>query len=174
MTRHDGWDGILDADEKILWQGRPDAALELTVPMLGKAAFGLMFMGIAVQWMIKTSQAGGYLWAFGLLHFSAGFGLMGMAVLGDSWRRRHTWYTLTNRRAFIATDMPLRGRKLRDYPITEDTLINFHDGHLPSVSFGFEPVPMKRHTSMREVGFEKIAAGADVFKMIQSVRSGRI
>ena len=128
MSEIAGWEGILDKNEKILWQGRPDAKLRLRASKLVGVVFGLVFAGFALFWMIAASFAGGFFWMFGLLHFFVGLGVAAGALYGSSWRRKHSWYTLTDRRAFIATDMPFRGRSLKSYPITRDTILDFDGG----------------------------------------------
>ncbi|MHC9236668.1 aspartate carbamoyltransferase catalytic subunit [Pseudooceanicola sp. 502str34] len=120
-TRHratgDGWDGILAPGETILWQGRPGKGAWITKGRVFKAIFGAIFAGFAAVWMILASQAGGFFWAFGLIHFSVGLMAMGGALFGPELLRRYSWYTLTDRRAFIATDYPLAGRRLISYPV---------------------------------------------------------
>jgi len=98
MTAPDGWKGILDETESILWQGRPDGALKFRLAHLFAFLFGLVFAGIAVFWMIMAAGAGGYFWMFGLVHFCVGVGVAIGPPFWGAWRRRNTWYTLTDRR----------------------------------------------------------------------------
>ena len=100
--------------------------------------FGLAFAGFALFWMIMAAQAGGLFWAFGLIHFSVGLGIAFAPPFWNAWRRRHTWYTLTNRRAFIATDMPVRGRRLQSYPISRDTVLAYDAQDPATIHFAHE------------------------------------
>lgn len=169
---HDPWAGILDDGETILWQGRPDGAVSLSVANVMTSLFGLAFAGFALFWMIMASQAGGFFWMFGLLHFSVGLGLAAGPIFWDAYRRRHTWYTLTSQRAFIATDLPLKGKSLDSYPITDDTPLSLVDGPPTTIYFAAGlrrgSNGKKRHT---KIGFERIAEGREVFRMMRQIQS---
>ena len=172
---HDPWAGILDEGETILWQGRPDGAVRLSVTNIAAALFGLAFAGFALFWMIMAAQAGGFFWMFGLLHFSVGVGLAAGPIFWDAYRRRHSWYTLTDRRAFIATDIPLRGKRLESFPINRTTELSLVDDTLSSVYFAAGlrrgANGKKRHA---KIGFERIEAGREVFRMMRDIQSGTI
>ena len=70
-----GWDGILDDDEAIVWQGRPDGKVVFRPGNIIGFLFGLAFAIFALFWMILAASAGGFFWAFGLIHFSVGIGI---------------------------------------------------------------------------------------------------
>ena len=165
-----GWDGILDEGETILWQGRPDGAIRFRIGNLFTFLFGLAFAGFALFWMILASQAGGFFWAFGLIHFAVGIGLSFGAILWDAFKRRHTWYTLTDRRAFVATEMPMIGRGLKSYPITADTPIEFQDNAIPSVMFASETKSGKNSTYTVPIGFDLIHDAREVLALLRSVQ----
>ncbi len=170
MTQPAGWQGILDDGEAILWQGRPNTDLIWRPANWVTMIFGLAFAGFALFWMIMAAQAGGLFWAFGLIHFSVGLGIAFGPPFWNAWRRRHTWYTLTDRRAFIATDMPLRGRRLRSYPITEDTVLAYDAGDPASIHFAHEYKRSKNGSTRVEIGFERIADGADVYARFRQIQ----
>jgi len=130
-----GWEGILDKGEKILWQGRPDGKISLTPATIGTLGFGLLFAGFALFWMFMAAQAGGNFWMFGLIHFFVGLSLALVPIYAGSYKRRHSWYTLTNRRAFIASDLPLVGKKLVSYPIDKNSPLALIEGNPGSVIF---------------------------------------
>ena len=167
-----GWEGILAPDERILWQGRPDQGLHLSLDKLPTAGFGLLFAGFALVWMIAASRAGGGgFWLFGLLHFSVGVGLFGSSVLGDMIRRRATWYTLTDRRAYIATNLPWTGRTLESHLIGPDTRLSYHIGPPATITFARE----RRHSDKGrpysvDIGFERIAEGDEVMRLLNQAR----
>ncbi|MEJ6404169.1 aspartate carbamoyltransferase catalytic subunit [Yoonia sp. 2307UL14-13] len=166
----DAWDGILDPDEDIIWQGRPDGRLKIGGKSLFMLLFGCAFAGFALFWMIMASLAGGFFWMFGLIHFSVGVGIIWFATYGAAYRRRHTWYTLTNKRAFIATSLPLRGRNLASYPISKDTQITFEDGDLSSVFFASKTRRSKNGTYDVPIGFELLQDGRAVFQHIRAIQ----
>lgn len=172
MTDQTGWDGILDEDERILWQGRPDGQLVLSALHLPLVLFGTAFAGFALFWMIMAAFAGGFFWMFGLIHFFVGAGLVVGPPLFSAFRRQRTWYTLTDRRAFIATDLPLTGRKFKSYPIDEDTRLDFVDGDPSSVHFAEAVRRGKNRTYRVPVGFERIEGGREVYRLIRKVQAG--
>ena len=55
----DGWDGILDKDEQVIWQGRPDGRIVVRIGNIAGFAFGLFFAGFALFWMIMASRPSG-------------------------------------------------------------------------------------------------------------------
>jgi hypothetical protein len=167
-----GWEGILDKGEKILWQGRPAQGLHISFTKIPVAVFGLFFAGFALFWMIMASQAGGGFWMFGLIHFTVGVGLTGTALVGETFRHRATWYTLTDRRAFIATDLPWKGRTLESYTIDPDTRLDYRAGDPASIYFARE---LRRGSKGRSywanVGFERISGGEKVMRLLRKVQT---
>lgn len=172
-TAKSGWEGILDDGETVLWQGRPDGAVKFRIGHVFTFIFGLAFAGFALFWMIMASSAGGGFWMFGLIHFSVGIGLAIGPPFWSAWRRRHTWYTLTDRRAFIATDMPLRGRKLKSYPIRADTVLDYDGDDPATIHFAHEIRRSKNGSRRHDIGFERIDGGAEVYRMMRKVQQGR-
>ena len=167
-----GWEGILDEGERILWQGRPDTRITLRPANIAGMVFGIFFAGFALFWMVGVARAGGgAFWMFGLLHFSVGLAIIFAPILWDPYKRSRTWYTLTDRRAFIATDLPLQGKKLKSYPIDEDTLLEFTPGEPATVSFAQET---RRGNNGRRytvrIGFERIPDGERVYRLIRDIQ----
>lgn len=162
-----GWEGILDDDEEIVWQGRPDGKIVFRVGNILTFIFGLIFAGFALVWMLLAAAAGGMFWAFGLIHFSVGIALSFGALFFSAWLRRHTWYTLTNRRAFIATDTPVIGKRLKSYPIDDDTVLEFDEGDPGSIYFAEEVRRTNNGTSRKRIGFERIADARHVYGLIR-------
>ena len=166
-----GWEDILDKGEEIVWQGRPDAAIHFRPANIIPMLFGLAFAGFAVFWMVMAASAGGGFWMFGLLHFSVGLGLALSPILWGPFKRRRTWYTLTNRRAIIATDLPLKGRALKSYPINDSTILNFTPGPPSSIMFAQETrrgSKGRRYTV--DIGFEFIADGDKVYRLMRDIQ----
>jgi hypothetical protein len=168
-----GWEGLLDPDERIVWQGRPDGGWHFKAAHLVALIFGLFFSGFALFWMVMAAQAGGHIWMFGLIHFTVGLAVMVGGPLADTYTRRHSHYTLTDRRAFIATDMPLLGRKLKSYPITAETVISFEDGPLASIYFASRQVRRKSGRRSIPIGFERIENGRHVLALIRQAQANR-
>jgi hypothetical protein len=134
--------------------------------------FGLVFAGFALFWMMMASQAGGIFWMFGLIHFSVGLGIMVGGPIISVYKRRHCYYSLTSRRAFIATDSPLLGRSLDSYPITADSPISFSEGTLSDVHFASRQVRVKNGHRTVAIGFDRIENGRKVLSLIRQVQRG--
>lgn len=170
MNVPQGWQGILDDDEEIRWQGRPDDAVVWKLRYLFTGIFGLFFAGFALFWMSMAASAGGYFWMFGLIHFSVGLGIAFVPPFGNAWRRRHSWYTLTNRRALIATDLPLLGRKLKSYPIRRDTMLEFDSGDPATIIFSSETRRTNNGSRTVKIGFDRIPDGRTVYALIRDIQ----
>ncbi len=169
-----GWEGILDKGERILWQGRPDTGLHLSAPMLLQAGFGVIFAGFALFWMVAAGTAGGLFWLAGLPHFLIGVGVIAAAIAWPAFRRSRSWYTLTDRRAFIATDLPLKGRALHSWPIGPETAITFLPGRLSTIHFASRTKRGQNGTRIVPVGFEFIPDGPQVLELMRRIQTGRI
>ncbi|MEM6729353.1 MAG: aspartate carbamoyltransferase catalytic subunit [Pseudomonadota bacterium] len=168
----DAWEDILDPGEEILWQGRPEPGAAIGVEGIFAIPFGVFFAGFSVFWMTMAAQAGGYFWTFGLLFFAVGCGLVWNAIFGKAFRNKRTFYTLTNRRAFIAKDLPFKGKTLKSYPLTGDVPLEWVEGHYPSVHFATDRVRTKNGYHERSVGFERIADGTEVYRLIRGIQRG--
>lgn len=169
----DGWKGILASGETILWQGRPDGRFVVTPTDLLSGAFGFFFAGFALFWMMMASQAGGFFWMFGLLHFAIGIGVMVGGPVRSMFVRRRSWYTLTNRRAIIASVLPLVGRRLESYRITSATPLTLVEhGAVSSVIFSEKRGWSWGRNAHRTtpIGFERIAEGRDVLGLMQQLQ----
>ncbi len=173
-----GWDDILDPGEKILWQGRPDGRISLAQSAPMQIAMGLFFTGFALFWIYQaswiTSHDGVPPFArlfplFGIPFVLIGLRMLGGDALWHAWLRRHTWYTLTNRRAFIATNAPLRGRTLKSYEITPQTEIEF-DGRDPGTLIFAHESRRSRGKSRKPVGFHRIPEARSVLAEMNDIR----
>ncbi|TLP69129.1 aspartate carbamoyltransferase catalytic subunit [Parasedimentitalea maritima] len=171
MNETDQWVGILDDDEKILWQGRPDGGVSIKIQNILMAIFGTVFAGFALFWMIIASKGGGDFWLFGLLHFSVGLALVLYSLFWSTFRRRRSWYTLTDRRAFIAINLPLRGKSLKSYPIASSSPLELIDGNLSSVNFAEEVKSGKNGSYTVSIGFERLTDGREVYRLMRDIQT---
>ena len=175
-TTAPGWDGILDPGEKIVWQGRPDARIGFSPSAPMQIIMGVVFTGFALFWIVQARAITSHESFPGFARFFPLFGipfvLVGLRMLGGdalwhAFQRRHTWYTLTNRRAFIATAVPLRARTLKSFDITPETDIEF-DGRDPgTLIFAYES---RRGTSRKPVGFHRIPEARSVLARMNEIR----
>ena len=170
----DGWADILDPNETIQWQGRPSGRFRIERHQIPLLLFGCAFAGFALVWMGLAAAAGGFFWTFGLIHFSVGVGLGIFPIFKDRFVRQRTWYTLSNKRAYIATDLPVVGKSLKTYPIESRTPTEFRPGATPSVFFSSKTVRRNKRRVEVPVGFEMIADGKEVHRLIQQIQTGTI
>ncbi|RMF36852.1 MAG: aspartate carbamoyltransferase catalytic subunit [Alphaproteobacteria bacterium] len=170
----DGWSAYLDPGERIIWHGRPDGGFYVRPMNWAVAAIGIVFAGFALFWMRVAAEAGGGFWAFGLLHFAVGIGIAVGAIWWGSFKRRRSWYALSNARAFIASELPLIGRRLKSWPITADTPITLDDGALSNVWFASETRRGSKGRSYTvKIGFERIRDGREVYRLMRKVQRGQ-
>lgn len=168
-----GWESILEPGERVLWQGRPDGGLRFDGFDLGTTVFGLAAAGFAIFFFVQGlgavgSGALGFLFPLaGLVFLGVGLNLAGGRFFLDAWRRRRTWYSLTSRRAFIATQLFGR-RRLREWRIDASTVVDLRDGPLQSVGFtGSRVAPAAARAS-----FDGLADGRQVLALMEQVKAG--
>lgn len=166
------WTGILREDEDIIWQGAPDQGFRVDAIALLGVMFGAIFAGIAVVFMVDAMQVGGYFWTAGLIHFSVGLTIMAGSLWGDTFKRRHTFYTLTNQNGYVATNFPVLGRKLHTYPIHTDTAVTLIPGDLGSVHFATKDVRTKHGYKTKDIGFDRITNASEIYAMIRDIQKG--
>ncbi|MEP4196653.1 MAG: aspartate carbamoyltransferase catalytic subunit [Aliishimia sp.] len=168
----DEWAGILDADERIVWQGSPAPGLRLEWESPILPLFFTVFTGFSIFWMAIASMAGGFFWMFGLLFFGAGmYNLVGVHFW-KAYLRRKTFYTLSNKRAFIATNAG-RKRQLASYPIVEATTLELQfSGPKADIYFAKETKKTNNGTYEIAIGFEHIENGQDVYALMREVQVG--
>ncbi|MBY6155197.1 aspartate carbamoyltransferase catalytic subunit [Vannielia litorea] len=128
MSKHPpGWERLLDDDEEILWQGRPNGGVVVRSKDAFESLFGLFFAGFAVFWISMASSMrppsnAPFIFQifplFGLPFLAIGLYMVFGKYFWRAYVRRHTNYTLTNKRGFIATEV-FGNRKLKSYPLTD-------------------------------------------------------
>lgn len=175
------WEGILDDDEKILWQGQPFKTIHLHLKQPMAITYGVFHLGIALYLVnmlplprelfsgMWAFWAPAVLWTGALLLFLNGFFNVIGVHFWKSFLRRHTYYTLTNRRALIATQ-PFGKRMFRSYPITKTTLIEWKDADPATIIFANEIYG--KHDSVHKVniGFERILDDKKVYTLLRKIQ----
>jgi hypothetical protein len=168
----DDWEGILAKDEHIIWQGKPNGDFVFGLKNVGRFRFGLAFAGCAVFWMIGVYSSGGDFWAFGLIHFTVGLVLAFGGMFKDVYIRRRSFYSLSNKRAFVATHLPIQGRKLRFYPILPNTILDYKDGEFATIIFAQINDGARNSGRFRNIGFQRIENGKKVLGLFHDVMNG--
>jgi hypothetical protein len=174
----EGWEGILEPGETVLWQGQPRPGVSFAGFDLRRTLFGIVFLGFALFWVVGAAGATGdapFLMRFlfpaaGLLFVFQGARLAGGDRLWQAWVRKHTWYTLTSRRALIATEVFGR-RRLDAWPITGRNALDLVEGSPGSVFFADSGGPFGRG---RRIGFERIDDAREVLALMRRVQRGAV
>lgn len=177
MPEAQGWQGILEDGETVRWQGQPDPATDWSELRPQKVLFGLVFAGFAIFWIAMalgqvpgSSFMGIVFPLFGLPFLVIGLREAGLGVLWAAYRRRHTWYSLTNRRAFIATDLFGR-RDLEAYPIGPATVLDLQDGKQTGhIWFATDFVKTQRGSKRRRIGFTHLNDSRAVYDLMRQMQ----
>ncbi|MGB0905583.1 MAG: hypothetical protein ACPGVJ_11865, partial [Mangrovicoccus sp.] len=104
----------------------------------------------------------------GLFCVGLGGKIAGGDVILDAYRRSNSWYSLTDRRAFIATK--LRGkRQLQTFPITDQSALVLEDGTPGSVYFA-----KSDGKASKRIGFRQIEEARAVYDMMRQVARGQL
>lgn len=183
-----GWEGILEPGERILWQGRPDTVIEWSNILSIQGVFGLFFAAFAVLWIMTAGAmgAGGmsspidlFFPLFGLPFLATGLWIMVGHIIWDARMRSRTWYTLTDRTAFVAT-LAGGSRKLETWPLHGEMNLSLEDGSPGTVWFekrvfrdpgGYSGSGTSRRyrpprTTVTPVGFRRIADARRVHRLL--------
>ncbi|WP_417601145.1 hypothetical protein [Pararhodobacter oceanensis] len=190
-TTPQGWDGILNEGEEILWQGQPDHRVVWTDLISPQTFMGLFFCGFSAFWLTgvwailgSMNQAGAIglmflLFPFvGIIFFGTGLYMLGGRLFWDVYLRQNTWYTLTTEAAYIAT-APLGKRRLKRYTYPEMTRLNFEDDAPGTIWFAEElrsyrsrskSGGSRTRTARTPVGFRRIPEARTVYRLLREHR----
>lgn len=135
-----GWSDILSPGERLLWQARPAADIRLADFLSVRLPFGLVFAGFAVFWitaaLAMTRQTSGFdvFPLFGVPFFVVGLYMAIGVPIWDAYERSHSWYALSDRAAYVATELFGR-RKMVRYPVSHMNALELEDGEVGTVWF---------------------------------------
>lgn len=160
-----GWQGILDEGEQILWQGQPAQGIRFETLDLRHILPAIFIIGFGVFWISTAVQFSLFFAAFGLFVVGSSLWQALGPVLRPAFIRARSFYTLTDRRAIIATDMPFQGRRLASYPIDRTMPLEYVASDPPSILFG--PPTSRKET---RAGFSYIADADRVMAMMRKIQ----
>ncbi len=97
-------DRLLNQNEKILWNGKPELKA-FVLPALGSVPFGLFFLGFSIFFLFGVASAGApsFFTLFSLLFVLFGAGLTFGPSLWQLLRYRNTEYVITDKRIVTQT-----------------------------------------------------------------------
>ena len=177
MTVDLAWDNFLEPDEEILWSGKPGGQIIFSDALSFLTIFGIAISFFSLTWMVGTlvavARPGAPILAYLFPLFALPFLLFGLQMAGghiliDAYRRRRTWYTLTNKNAYIATS-GLWKKSLDIYPVEEMNVLRIEPGALGTVIFK-EHRSRKRTAIKRPSGFYQISDALLVFNLLRELR----
>lgn len=175
-----GWEGILDPGERVLWQGRPDGELRADLSDLRRTVFGAVFALAGLAWTVAVLRQGvpNGLMALvmplaGLAFAALGLNLATGGIPFGVLRRRATSYTLTDRRAIVATEW-LGRRRMQSFPLGPDTHATLDDGPPPAIWFARRFVTVDEGSVRTRQGFTHMGADArQVYDLIRRIQRGQ-
>lgn len=168
-----GWEDIFEPGEVLLWQGRPDPSFAWQKRHILPAALGISVACLGLIWIFYTPLGNGYTIILGIiLLLLAAFLAIAPPVMAMMVRKA-TWYSLSNKRGFIAMHREQVGRKLSAYVIEPDFDIKF-DGREPStIMFAIETRQPGNAAYIAKISFDRIAEGQKVYDMMRSIQGGK-
>lgn len=179
-----GWDGILAEGETILWQGRPAGGIVWADLLSPETAIGMIFTLFSsfwlsgVYWMTDGFSTGGpvvFLFPLvGGVFLCIGLFLLVGRLFWEAYLRGVTWYTLTNKAAYVATAR-FGKRRLKRYDAADMTSPSLDDAQPGSVWFAREirshttrPKGRMRRTRHQtvKIGFRRIPDARRVYRLL--------
>ena len=171
----DPWAPYLNANEEILWEGKPVPGFVVIKERLWQSLTGLFLLFIASFWIAASLQGTWAMKAIAVVLFGAAFYQLFGHWLWDRAKRDRTVYAHSAERCFIAIN--LFGRRLKSYPITREMEIDLKDDAIPSVYFSEEVYrrPSSRSGKMftLPVGFERIKDGREVYRRLLDLQKSK-
>jgi len=162
--------GILDPDERILWQGRPDRRWVLELSNLISASFVLALLGMFGHAISQAEHIGG-----SPIHFAI-FLVLGICValwtlISDTWRRRRTWYTITNTRIIIASLDWRRARQLQNINIDPGFPMELKEADRDTLVVGRETHKDSEGDRVtHDLALERIEHGREVLRILREIQ----
>lgn len=184
-----GWEGLLEPGEQILWQGRPGTGIRWAELRSVQSRIGLFLTLFMLVWLAGGTSmmdgAGDWAWlailvigVIGAVMLAAGLYLLVGRLVWDAWRRRHGWYTLTDRAAFVATDLrgkrsltrygidDMRGFKLEQRRNGRGDLW-FAQGRFDYTTRSSVGAVRRQHVEYHRIGFVDIEDAARVYALME-------
>jgi hypothetical protein len=145
-----------------------------------RVAFGAVFAVFALIWtvgVLRTGVPNGLMALVmplaGVAFLALGVNLATGGIPFGVWRRRATTYTLTDRRALVATAW-LGRRGLRSFPLGPDTHATYDEGPPPAIWFARRFVAMEEGSARTRQGFTHLGPDArGVYDLVRRIQRGQ-
>jgi len=171
------WKHLLDQNETVLWQGRPnrDVSFNFKSAFIGiiGCAFTVVAFGSLIESYVKSDSTNT---TFGII-----FSMVGIAAIVDSiyeayYKRNRTYYALTNKRAIVFIDSLIRSKNIKLFPIVKDTAFELkteYDSNgkkLTSILFAKHIRFDEDGSHLEDIGFERLLDGQIVYNLMRKVQ----
>ena len=168
-----GWEDIFEPGEVLLWQGRPDPAIVWQKRHILPVMLAISVAILGVIWIFFTPLGNGYTVVMGvvLLLLAAFLGIAPPVM--SAMVRKATWYSLSNRRAFIAMHRPQVGRKLATYVIEPDFEIKYDGNDPATILFAIETRQPGNASYLAKISFDRISDGQHVYGLMRAIQEGK-
>lgn len=169
-----GWEDIFEPDEKLLWQGRPDPNFAWQKRHILPVILAIGVACLGVIWIFFTDLGSGYTVIMGVILLLLAVFLAIAPPVMAMMVRKASWYSLSNKRGFIAMHRPNLGRKLNAYAIEPDFDIKF-DGKTPAtIYFAIAPRINGNRADLMKISFDLIEDGQKVYDMMRAIQKGEV
>lgn len=173
------WKDYLGPEERLLWEGTPVPGLHPSPGKILVSLFGLPFMAVGIFTIVASLEKfaeGVQFWDIvGLAIFGLGFFAAGFAVSIGQWIESllapsRTRYALSDRRAYIATRY--WPQKIETHSIKASHSVELVcRRRADTVVFKFKhEVDGDGGTKTTKIGFDDIADGDHVYKLIRKIQ----
>jgi len=90
-------------DERIQWVGQPESHILFTRTDIFLVPFSIVWSGFVIYWEIIAWESGPFAVCFGLPLFLIGLYILFGRFLYKIWKKKNTYYAVTNKRILILT-----------------------------------------------------------------------
>ncbi len=182
-TGADFWQPYLEADERLLWQGRPAGGVRLDERLRRRLFFGILFIGIFVYLIFGEQITGApspssFPPGAGIAVIVLGILWLAVPVISDAVTRARTRYALTNKRALIARGGS--GHRIKSYAIDSRTEIDYRPSNLAAINFAQRRESVMETSGTTQgrgfvgVGFRYLTDGEKVYDLMTKVQRGEV
>lgn len=169
-----GWEEIFEPGEVLLWQGRPDPEFAWQKRHILPIILAIAVACLGVIWIFFTELGNGYTVIMGAILLLLAVFLAVAPPVMAMMVRKASWYSLSNKRGFIAMHRPNLGRKLNAYAIDPDFDIKFDGKPLGTIHFALAPRVNGNQADLMKVRFDLITDGQKVYDMMQAIQRGEL